>query len=90
MIKFCGRRILCHPDFRVYLSVPRAKPNLSPSTASNTTLVNFGSSSQTLVDDLLIRAFARIRQTFVTFLNDVINVIMTFIDLNCSASEDWL
>eukprot|EP00105_Crassostrea_gigas_P044993 XP_019929141.1 PREDICTED: dynein beta chain, ciliary isoform X4 [Crassostrea gigas] len=61
MIKFCGRRVLCQPDFRFYLSTPLAKPRFNPEVASTTTLINFGVSHDTLTEDLLTRAFARMR-----------------------------
>ncbi|XP_069115919.1 uncharacterized protein [Argopecten irradians] len=61
MIRFCGRRVLCHQDFRFYLSAPLAKPKFNPEIASGTTLINFGVSHDTLTEDLLTRAFARMR-----------------------------
>nr|XP_022320176.1 dynein beta chain, flagellar outer arm-like isoform X6 [Crassostrea virginica] len=61
MIKFCGRRVLCQPDFRFYLSTPLSKPRFNPEVASTTTLINFGVSHDTLTEDLLTRAFARMR-----------------------------
>lgn len=61
MIKFCGRRILCHEDFRFYLSTPLPKPKFNPEIASTTTIINFGVSHDTLTEDLLTRAFAKIR-----------------------------
>ncbi|XP_053409232.1 uncharacterized protein LOC123561373 isoform X4 [Mercenaria mercenaria] len=61
MIKFCGRRILCHEDFRFYLSSPLPKPKFNPEIASTTTIINFGVSHDTLTEDLLTRAFARTR-----------------------------
>ena len=61
MIKFCGRRILCHEDFRFYLSTPLPKPKFNPEIASTTTIINFGVSHDTLTEDLLTRAFARTR-----------------------------
>lgn len=61
MIMFCGRRILCHQNFRFYLSTPLPKPKFDPDIASTTCLLNFGVSHDTLIEDLLMRAFARIR-----------------------------
>ena len=61
LIKHAGRKILCHPNFKLYLQTKIAKPNFSPTIASSTTLVNYGSSNETLVDDLLMRAYARVR-----------------------------
>lgn len=61
MIMFCGRRILCHQDFRFYLSTVLPKPRFSPAIASITTLINFDVSHDTLTEDLLSRLFARIR-----------------------------
>ncbi|XP_071095883.1 uncharacterized protein [Haliotis cracherodii] len=61
MIMFCGRRILCHQNFRFYLSTPLPKPKFDPDIASTTCLLNFGISHDTLIEDLLMRAFARIR-----------------------------
>ncbi|XP_055866060.1 uncharacterized protein LOC106055129 isoform X2 [Biomphalaria glabrata] len=61
MILFCGRRILCHPNFRCYLSTHLSKPKFNPVTASSVTLINFGVSHDTLTEDLLTRLFARIR-----------------------------
>ncbi|KAL5020322.1 hypothetical protein ScPMuIL_003214 [Solemya velum] len=61
MIKFCGRRILCHPDFRFFLSTPIPKPKFNPEISSTTTLINFGVSHDTLIEDILTRSFARIR-----------------------------
>ncbi|XP_023931015.1 dynein beta chain, ciliary-like [Lingula anatina] len=61
MIRFCGRRILCHPDFRLNLATRSHKPQFSPHVASRTTLINYGMSGETLVEDLLSRAFARVR-----------------------------
>ncbi len=61
MIKYCGRRILCHEDFRLYLATPMSHPKFSSIVASSTTLINYSSSNETLVDDLLTRAFARVR-----------------------------
>ena len=61
MIRFCGRRILCHQDFRFYLSTPLPKPKFNSGIASTTTIINFGVSHDTLTEDLLARAFARIR-----------------------------
>ena len=61
MILFCGRRTLCHQDFRFYLSTRLPKPRFSASIAATTTLINFGVSTDTLIEDLLSRTFARIR-----------------------------
>ena len=61
MILFCGRRTLCHPDFRFYLSSGEQKPQLNAITASSVTLINFGVSHDTLTEDLLTRVFARVR-----------------------------
>lgn len=61
MILFCGRRTLCHQDFRFYLSTNIAKPHFSSVIASTTTLINFGISTDTFTEDLLSRVFARIR-----------------------------
>ena len=61
MIRFCGRRILCHQDFRFYLSTQLPKPKFNSGIASTTTIINFGVSHDTLTEDLLSRAFARIR-----------------------------
>jgi len=61
MIRFCGRRVLCHQDFRFYLSTPLPKPRFNPEVASTTTLINYGVSHDTLTEDLLTRAFSRIR-----------------------------
>ncbi|GFO25145.1 dynein beta chain, ciliary-like, partial [Plakobranchus ocellatus] len=61
MILFCGRRTLCHPDFRFYLSSSEQKPQLNAITASSFTLINFGVSHDTLTEDLLTRVFARVR-----------------------------
>ncbi|KAK3108743.1 hypothetical protein FSP39_014630 [Pinctada imbricata] len=61
MIRFCGRRVLCHPDFHLFLSTPLPKPHFNPDIASTTSMINFGVSHDTLTEDLLTRAFARIR-----------------------------
>ncbi|XP_076457719.1 uncharacterized protein LOC143291635 isoform X3 [Babylonia areolata] len=61
MILFCGRRTLCHQDFRFYLSTQLPKPRFSAAIAATTTLVNFGVSNDTLIEDLLARTFASIR-----------------------------
>nr|KAG5694047.1 hypothetical protein BaRGS_025626 [Batillaria attramentaria] len=61
MIMFCGRRTLCHQDFRFYLSTILPKPRFSSAITSTTTLINFGVSNDTLIEDLLSRIFARIR-----------------------------
>ena len=61
MIRFCGRRVLCQPDFRLFLSTPLPKPHFNPDIASTTSMINFGVSHDTLTEDLLTRAFARIR-----------------------------
>lgn len=61
MIRFCGRRVLCHQDFRFYLSTPLPKPRFNPEIASTTTMINYGVSHDTLTEDLLTRAFSRIR-----------------------------
>ena len=61
LIKHAGRKILCHPRFKLFMATTLPKPRFSPVIASTTTLVNFGVSNETLVDDLLMRAFARIR-----------------------------
>ena len=61
IIKHAGRKILCHPAFKLFLQTKIAKPHFSATVASTTTLVNYGTSNETLVDDLLSRAFARLR-----------------------------
>ena len=61
MVKYCGRRILCNPTFRLYMVSPLAKPAFSPHIASVTTLINYGCSNENIIDDLLLRAFARLR-----------------------------
>lgn len=61
MIRFCGRRVLCHQDFRFYLSTPLPKPRFNPEVASTTSMINYGVSHDTLTEDLLTRAFARMR-----------------------------
>ncbi|XP_052060514.1 uncharacterized protein LOC127700861 isoform X4 [Mytilus californianus] len=61
MIRFCGRRVLCHQDFRFYLSTPLPKPRFNPEIASTTTMINYGVSHDTLTEDLLTRAFSRMR-----------------------------
>ena len=52
---------MCHQDFRFYLSTPLPKPRFNPEVASTTTLINYGVSHDTLTEDLLTRAFSRIR-----------------------------
>lgn len=66
MIKYCGRRILCNQDFRLYMATSNPKPAFTSTVASTTTLINYTTSNETLVDDLLIRAFARIRPELYT------------------------
>ena len=58
MMRYCSRRILVHPEFSLHFSTPQAKPQLSPVVASLTTLINYGSSNETLITDLLTRSFA--------------------------------
>ena len=62
MIRFCDRRILCSSKFRMSMSTRKAKPLLSAEIASTSQLVNYGVATETLMEDLLNRAFARTRQ----------------------------
>ncbi|CAH1797693.1 unnamed protein product [Owenia fusiformis] len=61
MIIYCGRRSLCHPTFHLYMSTDLPKPKYSATVACTTTLVNYGISTEAMVDDLLARAFTRVR-----------------------------
>ncbi|XP_070202269.1 uncharacterized protein [Littorina saxatilis] len=61
MILFCGRRTLCHQDFRFYLSTKHVRPRFASTISTTTTLINYGVSNDTLIEDLLARTFARIR-----------------------------
>ena len=58
MMRYCSRRILVHPEFHLNLSTPQAKPEFNSIVASLTTLINYGSSNETLITDLLNRSFA--------------------------------
>ena len=61
MIKFMDRRIMCHEKFRLYLATPNPKPSLSPEVASTVTLINYGTSNETIMAELLSQAFSRLR-----------------------------
>lgn len=61
LVKYCGRRILCQPSFSLFLASRDARPNFSSYIASVTTLINYGCSNESVVDDLLHRAFVHLR-----------------------------
>ena len=60
LIKYCGRRLLGHENFRVTLATTNMYPILSARTASSTTLVNYNASPEMLREELLDRAFSRV------------------------------
>ncbi|XP_022099208.1 dynein beta chain, ciliary-like [Acanthaster planci] len=60
LIKYCGRRLLAHQDFRVSMTTSLPRPTLSPAVASATTLVNYSPSPEGLREELLGRAFGRV------------------------------
>ena len=56
-----GRRVLCNPNFRLYLSSRECIPAMDITLASMVNIVNYNTSPETLEDDLLHRSFARLR-----------------------------
>ncbi len=61
MIRYCGRRFLCHHGFRLFLSSSLPQPTISSAMASMTTLINYDSATETLTEELTNRAFACLR-----------------------------
>ena len=61
LIRFVGRRVMCQKDFRLFLSTSEGNPQFSSFVSSLTTLISYATSNETLVDDLLMRAFAKLR-----------------------------
>jgi len=61
LVDFRKRRMLCHPDFRLFLATSTYNPKFSPTVASLTSPINYGMSNETVFDDLLQRAFAVLR-----------------------------
>ncbi|XP_072048734.1 uncharacterized protein [Amphiura filiformis] len=60
LIKYCGRRLLGHENFHVTLATGHPNPHFSPRIASSTMLLNYNASPETMREELLDRAFARV------------------------------
>ena len=60
LIKYCGRRLLGHENFHVTLATGLPNPHFSPRIASNTMLLNYNASPETMREELLDRAFVRV------------------------------
>ncbi len=61
LVHYMGRRILCHPNFRLVLASREHQPSYGVTIASSVSLVNYGTSPETLRADLLNRLFMRLR-----------------------------
>nr|XP_006816782.1 PREDICTED: dynein heavy chain 17, axonemal-like [Saccoglossus kowalevskii] len=61
MIRYSSRRLLCHDGFRLFMSTQNGNAVFNPEVSSTSTLVGYTTSSETIQDELLTRAFARVR-----------------------------
>ena len=57
----CGRNIICHPGFRLFLSSSQRKRHFNPAITANSTLLNYSINHDTFIEDLISRTFARVR-----------------------------
>lgn len=61
LVHYMGRRILCHPNFRLVMASREHRPSYGVTLASSVCLVNYSTSPETLRADLLNRLFMRLR-----------------------------
>ncbi|XP_020627063.1 dynein beta chain, flagellar outer arm-like isoform X2 [Orbicella faveolata] len=61
LVKFGSRRVMCHPEFRLYLISRSSRPAFSTEVSSITTLVNLRLDEEALAEEIEIEAFHRVQ-----------------------------
>ncbi|XP_066025345.1 uncharacterized protein [Pocillopora verrucosa] len=61
MVKFGSRRVMCHPEFRLYLVSRSSRPAFSTEVSSITTMVNLRLDGEALAEEIRIEAFHRVQ-----------------------------
>ena len=61
MVKFGSRRVMCHPEFRLYLVSRSSRPAFSTEVSSITTMVNLRLGGEALAEEIRIEAFHRVQ-----------------------------
>ena len=60
-MKFGARRVMCHPEFRLYLVSRASQPAFNPEVSSITTLVNLRLDEEALAEEIQLEAFQRVQ-----------------------------
>lgn len=61
LVKFGSRRVMCHPEFRLYLVSRSSRPSFSTEVSSVTTLVNLRLDEEALAEEIQVEAFHRVQ-----------------------------
>ena len=61
LVKFGSRRVMCHPEFRLYLVSRSSQPAFSTEVSSITTLVNLRLDEEALAEEIQWEAFHRVQ-----------------------------
>ncbi|XP_077152557.1 uncharacterized protein LOC143816267 [Ranitomeya variabilis] len=76
IISFNGHRLLCADDFKLYLSACELEPHLNTDINSGTTIINYNFSKGSLLELLMIRAFANLQPHLSSQLDKMGNIIL--------------
>ena len=61
LVKFGSRRVMCHPEFHLYLVSRSSRPAFSTEVSSITTLVNLRLDEEALAEEIQLEAFHRVQ-----------------------------
>ena len=61
LVKFGSRRVMCHPQFRLYLVSRSSRPTFSTEVSSITTLINLRLDGEALAEEIQLEAFHRVQ-----------------------------
>ncbi|XP_015758877.1 PREDICTED: dynein beta chain, ciliary-like [Acropora digitifera] len=61
LVKFGSRRVMCHPEFRLYLVSRSSRPAFSTEVSSVTALVNLRLDEEALAEEIQLEAFQRVQ-----------------------------
>lgn len=61
LVKFGSRRVMCHPEFRMYLVSRSSRPAFSTEVSSITTIVNLRLDEEALAEEIQLEAFHRVQ-----------------------------
>ena len=61
VVRFGSRRVMCHPDFKLYMISRSANSRFSTEVASITTLIDFSLGDAYLAEEIQLEAMTRVR-----------------------------